>query len=118
MSENPKEWPRVHTCLDNWCPAESDECKRCDGIVDILQRRDDIIRSQLREGNRLAREAAERRGIGLHPRVAAIREARGEMTAEARKAAEAFFRHREQNPELPRSEELSPIQRRMQSGDL
>lgn len=38
MAENPKEWPRVHTCLNNWCPEQRDDCGRCDAIVDILRK--------------------------------------------------------------------------------
>lgn len=36
MAENPKEWPRCHTCLYNWCPRQSDECKRCDVVIAII----------------------------------------------------------------------------------
>lgn len=32
-----------------------------------------LIREQLREANRLAREVVKRRGIKLHPRIASIR---------------------------------------------
>lgn len=32
------EWPRVHTCLHDWCPKKSDECRRCDAIVKIARR--------------------------------------------------------------------------------
>lgn len=32
-----------------------------------------IIRSQLREGSRIAREAAMRRGLAVHPRVTTIK---------------------------------------------
>lgn len=35
----------------------------------------DLIREQLREGNRLAREVAIKRGIKVHPRIAAIKAA-------------------------------------------
>lgn len=37
MAENPKEWPRCHTCLYSWCPQQSDECKRCDTVLAILK---------------------------------------------------------------------------------
>lgn len=38
MGENPKEWPRVHTCLYNWCPRKSDKCCRCDSVLDIVRK--------------------------------------------------------------------------------
>lgn len=31
------EWPRVHTCLNSWCPKQSDECKRCDAVVELVR---------------------------------------------------------------------------------
>ena len=37
MAENPKEWPRVHTCLYDWCPRQSEECRRCDAVVKIIR---------------------------------------------------------------------------------
>lgn len=36
MAENPKEWPRCHTCLYSWCPKQWEECKRCDAVIKIL----------------------------------------------------------------------------------
>lgn len=38
----------------------------------------DLIRAQLREGNRIAREEAIRRGVKVHPRVAAIKASKPE----------------------------------------
>lgn len=35
--ERTDEWPRVHTCLYDWCPRQSDECARCDALVKILR---------------------------------------------------------------------------------
>ena len=37
MAERFDEWPRVHTCLYNWCPKHSDECNRCDGAIQIMR---------------------------------------------------------------------------------
>lgn len=39
MTESTTEWPRVHTCLHDWCPAKSKECERCDAVLEILKRR-------------------------------------------------------------------------------
>jgi hypothetical protein len=30
-------WPRVHTCLYDWCPKQSDECARCDAVLAIIR---------------------------------------------------------------------------------
>lgn len=38
MAERTDEWPRVHTCLYNWCPKKSENCDRCDRIVAIIQK--------------------------------------------------------------------------------
>ena len=37
MAERTDEWPRCHTCLYNWCPEKSDECKRCDAVIAIIK---------------------------------------------------------------------------------
>lgn len=37
MAENPKEWPRVHTCLNDWCPEPREDCKTCDKILDLIR---------------------------------------------------------------------------------
>lgn len=34
--ERTDQWPRVHTCLRNWCPNEHDDCKRCDAVLALL----------------------------------------------------------------------------------
>jgi hypothetical protein len=36
MAERLDEWPRVHTCLRNWCPSKNDECERCDEVCRLL----------------------------------------------------------------------------------
>ncbi len=41
------EWPRVHTCLYDWCPQESEECRRCDAIVKILSNTKDKNNEQV-----------------------------------------------------------------------
>lgn len=46
--ENPKEWPRVHTCLNNWCPEQRDECWRCDKVLEILTRLKEKVDEDLR----------------------------------------------------------------------
>jgi hypothetical protein len=38
MAENINEWPRVHTCLYDWCPEKRDDCERCDAVVAILRK--------------------------------------------------------------------------------
>lgn len=38
MVENTKKWPRVHTCLYNWCPEKRDDCGRCDAVLEILRK--------------------------------------------------------------------------------
>lgn len=40
MSEKLNQWPRVHSCLYSWCPKQSDECKRCDAVINILIKHD------------------------------------------------------------------------------
>lgn len=42
MAENPKEWPRVHTCLLNWCPEKSERCGRCDAVLDIILKQEPL----------------------------------------------------------------------------
>lgn len=37
MAENPKEWPRVHTCLNDWCPEQSDDCERCNKVLSLIR---------------------------------------------------------------------------------
>lgn len=37
MVERSDEWPRVHTCLYDWCPEKHDDCRRCDAIVKITE---------------------------------------------------------------------------------
>lgn len=34
--ERTDEWPRVRSCLNDWCPKKSDDCKRCDAVVEIV----------------------------------------------------------------------------------
>lgn len=50
---------------------------RCDaepaGVTYYTPAEQDQIRRQLRNGNKLAREAVQRLGIKVHPRIAAIR---------------------------------------------
>lgn len=36
MAERTDEWPRVHTCLHNWCPSKNDECERCDAVIRLM----------------------------------------------------------------------------------
>lgn len=36
MTERIDEWPRVHTCLYNWCPKQREECNKCNQIITIL----------------------------------------------------------------------------------
>lgn len=36
MGENPREWPRCHTCLHNWCPKPGDHCKTCNAVIDLI----------------------------------------------------------------------------------
>lgn len=38
MPENPKEWPRVRTCLYDWCPHEREDCKQCDAVLAIRRK--------------------------------------------------------------------------------
>lgn len=35
--ERTDKWPRVHTCLHDWCPKRSEECQRCDAVLEILK---------------------------------------------------------------------------------
>lgn len=41
MAERLDQWPRVHSCLYNWCPAKRDECRHCDAVVTILREQPD-----------------------------------------------------------------------------
>lgn len=52
MAERIDEWPRVHTCLKNWCPAKNPECDTCDEVCRIMvqAQRDERARQQQREG--------------------------------------------------------------------
>lgn len=36
-SEPIDKWPRVHSCLYDWCPKRRDECRKCDAVVAILR---------------------------------------------------------------------------------
>jgi hypothetical protein len=36
MAERFDEWPRVHTCLHNWCSQEKPECARCDAVCRVF----------------------------------------------------------------------------------
>jgi hypothetical protein len=31
------QWPRVHSCVNDWCPEKRPECERCDRLVAILR---------------------------------------------------------------------------------
>lgn len=35
-AEKTDEWPRVHTCLHNWCSEKNPECAKCDAIVAVI----------------------------------------------------------------------------------
>lgn len=35
--EKLNEWPRVHSCLNDWCPKESEHCQRCNKCCEILR---------------------------------------------------------------------------------
>lgn len=37
MAENPAVWPRIHTCLYNWCLLQHEECARCDAVLAAIQ---------------------------------------------------------------------------------
>lgn len=37
MTERTDQWPRVHSCVNDWCPRQSDDCKRCDKLIAILR---------------------------------------------------------------------------------
>lgn len=37
MSERTDEYPRIHSCLRNWCPSRWEECDRCDAVLAILK---------------------------------------------------------------------------------
>lgn len=45
MPERLDEWPRVHSCLYDWCPEKSDECKRCDAIAELFLNSTPVIPS-------------------------------------------------------------------------
>lgn len=32
MVERLDQWPRVHSCLYNWCSEKKAECERCDAV--------------------------------------------------------------------------------------
>lgn len=38
MAEKLDEWPRVHSCLYDWCPEKRDECRRCDAVAKLLMK--------------------------------------------------------------------------------
>ncbi len=36
MSERIDQWPRAHSCLNSWCPAQRPECVTCDEVCLLL----------------------------------------------------------------------------------
>lgn len=44
MSERSDQWPRVHTCMRNWCPAQSEDCKKCDEVINIIRKHQQALR--------------------------------------------------------------------------
>lgn len=36
MAESLNTWPRVHSCLYNWCPQQREECARCDAVCSVI----------------------------------------------------------------------------------
>jgi hypothetical protein len=56
MTEKINEYPRVHTCLYDWCPARRDECQRCDRIIEIMRK------ASARAGAKIRALTAEQNG--------------------------------------------------------
>lgn len=38
MAERIDQWPRVHSCLYDWCPEQREECSKCDALVGIMRK--------------------------------------------------------------------------------
>lgn len=38
MAERIDQWPRVHSCLYDWCPQKREDCDRCDAVIGAMRR--------------------------------------------------------------------------------
>lgn len=56
-------WPRVHTCLYNWCPRQHEECKRCDAVCAVIRSAFGGLASAAQKGAETTGSSATRHGL-------------------------------------------------------
>lgn len=45
MAERMDEWPRVHSCLNSWCPHQNPDCERCDKVCRLIMDVQELCRT-------------------------------------------------------------------------